>query len=218
MFGSYSMSHSLHALPNPLEEAGIPPSFGFKKDTRPAEEEEKQAKERRPDPLVNFTLALPTQRLDLRIAKRPYAPVLRQILEHGGYPKLSRGRLTDHEVLISAEGMQPSLQALQYAISEDGRGRGMRWNIAGTSKSVREVVVPRHKGVDIEETEGEEDDSEETVREHWKKAVWKKWIVPCKTANEAERFVSAWHRRDINGLMGGRVPVGEECIVNAELV
>ena len=155
--------------------------------------------------LATFTLLLPSQRLDIRLVKQPYSPVLRQVLERKGYARLVRNKLTDHEVLLSIEGAQLSLHALQWAINEDGHQRHMRWNLAGSSKSIREVSISRSY---IPEGELRQDGSQ--------KYLWKKWIVPCNTENEAGRFVKVWHRRDIAPLLGGGSRT-EKIIVNAEL-
>ncbi|KAL9060189.1 MAG: hypothetical protein Q9162_000803 [Coniocarpon cinnabarinum] len=201
--------------------AAITQPIGFNKPARTSPAEETAHK----DPLANFTLASASQRMDIRVAKQPYKPLLLQLLEKKGYARLTRGKMTEHEVLLTVEGPQPSLLALQHAISEDGKQRLMRWNIAGTVRAVREIALPR---VQPGEGEGRENDPEDDVvanegngngdeERKWKRGVWKKWIVPCRTENESQRFVSAWHRRDIRDLLGERWG-REECVVNAELI
>ncbi|KAI9669437.1 MAG: hypothetical protein M1831_000474 [Alyxoria varia] len=54
--------------------------------------------------------------------------------------------------------------------------------------------------------------------EKWRRRHRKKWIVSFKEEDEARRFVTSWHRRDVTELLGEMVPVDENVIMNADLI
>ena len=54
--------------------------------------------------------------------------------------------------------------------------------------------------------------------ERWRRRHRRKWIVSFREADEARRFVTAWHRRDVTALLGEMVPDGENVVVNADVI
>lgn len=164
---------------------------------------------------LDFTLVPASQRLDISIEKRPFPPLLQQLVAQEGYDILAQGRASDHEVMLSVEGIQPTLHAIRYAVNEDGRQRNMRWNLTGALKGVREIVLTPSL------TEGDDPAGSTGAGEHSRsrrKNSAKRWIVSCKSRNEAKRFVGSWHRRDIGSMLPETSWIRREVIVNAEII
>lgn len=163
--------------------------------------------------MQSYTLIPPSQRLELAQIKQPYSPLLRQILNLGGYEKLVSDRLSEYEVLLSvAEGHQLDLSSIRHAILRDGRERGLRWCLVGRrgGGGVREISGGH--GSDVKEA------GDEGQIEKGRKLAWKKWILSFAEGSEARRFVSMWHRREIGLNIGERPGRRVESLVDAEVV
>ena len=171
--------------------------------------------------LGSYALLPPSQKLEISLEKKPYHPILAEILQYGGYPLLMKDKQSPFEVIMSIEGFQPALlRAVRHAIYEDGRQRHMQWNLIGEQKGVREIVIRPS-------TRAEEDDQQEEKRKSagrlnqletkWREQYVKKWIVAFKTHNERKRFIAAWHRTDIKRLFGRAADGAEEVMVSVEM-
>ena len=172
--------------------------------------------------IANYTLALPGHDLDLRPVAQPLPTLMRRILENGGYAGLvDRVRDTDpsmrtHDVLLTianafGESTSPDATltsrgnirlgpgAVRRALLSDGRKRMAAWGVIPERHGVRELNLGGS--------------GTGSPMQH------KKFVVAFTTESEALRFVAAWHRRDIAGVMDSAfIPEGEEVVVDAEMV
>lgn len=175
------------------------------------------------DELASYTLLPPSERLDLRAVGEPFSPFIKQLITLNGYEPLVREKRTKHEVLLRVDGWQPSLQALRRAVNDDGNTRHLHWDIENRSKGIRELLLPKRNTSGDSEDDSVGDTLNEVVNDsNDSNQVWKRWIVSFWKEDEARRFVSAWHRRDLAPLLKTRerlpLPDDEQVIINAELI
>jgi len=172
--------------------------------------------------LQTYTLMPSTQELHLRIVQQPFSPLIKRLVEQSGYDQLMRGRSSEHEVLISIDGFQPTLYGFRGAIVEDGKARGLLWATSGAHGGFREMWTPSERKHDskpaeenVEKNMEQDIKGEKTSEDDGRKP--RRFIVSFADRNEANRFVMSWHRRDISLLMAD-LPPYDRAIVNAELV
>lgn len=122
--------------------------------------------------LQEYALIPPSQRLSLRLLVPPYSPMIRSLLEKGGYEEIVRDRNSNMRrnidtdtnatnqtpteaevtqqsratsVLFWIDGHQPSTFSLKETLARDGRDRGLPWSIA-LSQSSPGSGLPRSGG------------------------------------------------------------------------
>lgn len=177
--------------------------------------------------LQTYTLMPPTQDLQLRVVQQPFSPIIRRLIEQTGYDQLIQGRRSEHEVLVSVDGFQPTLYGFRGAVLEDGRERGLQWATHDEHRGFREMWTEperrsARRGNAEEEVEGaatgedeggnkSEDGGGGGERKH------RRFIVSFDALDEANRFVMKWHRRDISSLIPDMAPY-DRAVANAELI
>ena len=129
------------------------------------------------DALQIYALFAPSQRVSLKTLLPPYKSQMNRLLEQRGYPQLVyKDGTMKKAVLFWIDGYQPSLYALQHAISRDGRARGLAWALA-------EVESPIEKVLEYVEDSQSPDSASP------------RWLISFQDENEARRFVRLWHHR-----------------------
>lgn len=175
------------------------------------------------DELATYTLLPPSEALNLKLVSEPFSPFMRDLVQRTGYEQLIQDKRTEYEVMLHVDGWQPTLQALKGAVNDDGRSRHLHWDVEHRSNGIREFQLPKR-----ENEASDEDEHNRTAGPSDKRPpriscrVWKRWIVSFSKEDEARRFVSAWHRRDIAPLLSLRetagLPPAEQVIMNADLI
>ncbi|KAF2086571.1 hypothetical protein K490DRAFT_57493 [Saccharata proteae CBS 121410] len=154
--------------------------------------------------LRSYALVPSSHILDNNIVMYPFPDDLLGILARGGYRAVVYGNdpatgTVFHKVLLTFEGMQPSLEMISLAFYRSGRLRGLPWGIANNDvKHFNEVSGKRLEP----------------------KAYYKKFVVPFEDEGNAQRFVRAWHRQRLNWWNDEWVtPRGmEDTMINATLL
>jgi len=166
--------------------------------------------------LESYCLALPGHALDIKPVRQPFSPLMRKILDAGGYIGLTddETRVSDWEVLLSVEfgdlaglGSHGGLSAVRKALVSDGLSKGVLWNIVGKWSGVREVKA----GMSRAEYDGEAKMQESD------KPLHRKFVISFPSEDEAVRFVASWHKKDVGYLMPS-VLDQETVVVDAEIV
>ncbi|KAI9681499.1 MAG: hypothetical protein M1817_002783 [Caeruleum heppii] len=145
--------------------------------------------------LQSYTLVPPSHTLDLRISEPPFSPLIRRLIEDGGYKSviLRNGRTPEISVLFWVQGHSPSTEAIRAALRSDGDDRrGTPWQVRDGLTSITPVnptLVDEMDSVDHRDGSGTEDE-----RPTWRWAS-PRWIVPFEDMSEARRFMRAWHKR-----------------------
>lgn len=163
--------------------------------------------------IQSYTLIPPGHNLRLTMVMRPLTPLVRQIVEHGGYNLIaSRPNRSEHEVLLSFDGeKQPTPYHIQTALGADGTARGRSWAFAGGwPPKITELDMPGPWRGDSEDSGGIDDrdlveDNYNAGSEHGSEGKGRydgkrrkgvpKWIIAMESDAEAKRFARSWHRR-----------------------
>jgi len=163
-----------------------------------------------------YCLALPGHDLDIKLVRQPFSPLIRKVLDAGGYIGLAdeQHRVSDWEVLLSMDaadlaglGTNGALSAVRKALVADGQSKGVLWNIVGKWSGVREVKA----GMSKDGYDGEDKTRESGMPLH------RKFVISFPSEDEAVRFVGSWHKKDVRSLMPS-VLDQESVVVDAEVV
>ncbi|KAL6718322.1 hypothetical protein ACLMJK_004411 [Lecanora helva] len=139
--------------------------------------------------LQDYALCPPSQRLQLRMLKPPYAPRTRLIFRQRGYPQLVEGEAkAGRSVLFWIDGHQVTTSMIKRTLDEDGQERGLAWNM------LIQRVDPSMAGADLEEDTGSGGyEGSDQLRHH--RSPPARWILTFTDESRARGFIRAWHRK-----------------------
>jgi hypothetical protein len=144
--------------------------------------------------IQSYTLYPPSLKLPLNMVLQPYEPLLRAVVEQGGYRPIVDDREEKlHKVLLWIEGQEPHPFTLYNSIQKDGAEKGLIWGIAGAQKGIKRLADL----TDIQKFSrpSSEPDKQTEIRQEIIDRVYNRWIIEFETERMAKRFARAWHRR-----------------------
>ena len=154
--------------------------------------------------IQSYTLYPPSLKLPLNMVLQPYEPLLRAVVEQGGYRPIVDGREEKlHKVLLWIEGQEPHPFTLYNSIQKDGGEKGLIWGIAGAQKGINRLADLTDIQKFSPPSSGPDEQAE--IRQEIIDRVYNRWIIEFETEPMARRFARAWHRRrlPIAGDKGG---------------
>ena len=182
--------------------------------------------------LREYTLAPPSQALNLRLLRSPHTVSAKSIIAAGGLPRLAkpvvrRGR----SILLRVEGFKAATWHIMKMLEDDGNDRGMQWYPNTVRGAVEEIIQSlegnssaseKQFDEDVESDLGEEEDTQESLdepRKH-KDRHTRRWLITFEDEKESRRFIRTWHMRPFpmwkfDTAWGQREPLP---IVHAEFV
>ena len=144
--------------------------------------------------IQSYTLYPPSLKLPLNMVLQPYEPLLRAVIEQGGYRPIVDGREEKlHKVLLWIEGQEPHPFTLYNSIQKDGGEKGLIWGIAGAQKGVKRLADLTDIQKFSRPSSGPDKQAE--IRQEIIDRVYNRWIIEFETERMARRFARAWHRR-----------------------
>lgn len=187
------------------------------------------AKTKFTDPAYTYNLLPPTHNFSMRLVDQPFSPILQRIIVNGGYHRLIANRQSSFEVLLWFTNLfYPSFSTVSRCIDEDGKQRGVFWQTIGPDRGIR-ILEDAPAASAPGEPEQYDVDAGLFGMEGHRRREWKqrtafgatRFIVSFKDAEEANRFVMAWHRRDATTLVEEKMMEawrGEPILGQAELI
>lgn len=165
----------------------------------------------------SFTLVPPSQpSVSLRMLHpEHHSPAIQRMIIQGGHPALvARQKKYEDLVLFSLNMGHSRLTAHELAqmLGRDAKERNLPWGLVGGDEAIVKLEVKRAEE-DADADTALPDDARR--RRRWRPP---RFILSFKDAQEARRFVRAWHRRPLP-VAPERISDGEEGpIVNAEVL
>lgn len=159
----------------------------------------------------SFSLIPASQKLDLRLLKRPFHPFLARMVENEGYHcVVSREGKMPVEVRFTMDGPQLGLNAIQFVMMQSGRQRGAHWS--GAKNEMIDIFKWEGGNAYGDKDEGKEADEEERpkrekggaevgdTKELKRRLPKPVYVMGFRTERAAQSFVAHWHGRPIEGL------------------
>lgn len=164
--------------------------------------------------IQNYSLCPPSQQISLKVIFPPYSSSMKRLLDQRGYPQTAKSEnQTCNSVLFWTDGLQLTLHEVHKMIRQDGRYRGLTWNLKSGNKSIEKV---RNSSPDIEES-GKSHLFQDTESLQ-QRPSYPRYIITFVNENEARRFVRGWHRKPFP-IYAEKFSLGESSpLIHAEIL
>lgn len=175
-----------------------------------------------------YALVPPRQKLELRLLRPPFTPVVQSIIDHRGYKSLvSRKDKMPFEARLTMEGPQLQVNAIRHLMLQTGKLRNLTWS--GGDKYHVKITSwgPRASPGALSDSawarrnaDGAVDDSahessrsrrresSETMgeKQQLRRTPGNVFIVGFHTEDAAQSFVAYWHKRPLHNSATAIVP------------